>query len=83
MAETNHDPLGLLEHDVDVTRHTGQASEEVECGANVLWPRAQSTPQVFNFLQVFISILYHKGISELYTIATYVHITLYSNGGEG
>ena len=56
-TEADHDSLGLLQHEAQVARHTGQASNKVQCGADVLRPCAEGTPQVFNLLQMLITIL--------------------------
>ena len=42
---------------MEVTGHAGQTSEEVEGGADVLRPSAESTPQVLNLLEMIIAIL--------------------------
>ena len=59
-TEADHDLLCLLQHDTQVARHTGKTSKEVQSGSDVLGPSAKGTPQVFNLLQMLISILKEK-----------------------
>ena len=60
LTETDHDSLGLLQHEAQVARHTGQTSKKVQSGADVLGPCAEGTPQVFNLFQMLITILHVK-----------------------
>ena len=56
-TEADHDSLGLLQHEGQVARHTSQPSKEVQSGADILRPSAESTPQILYLLQVLITIL--------------------------
>lgn len=56
-AKAHHNPLGLLQHERDVTRHAGQTGQIVECRTDVCVPHAQSTPHVLHLFGVVIAIL--------------------------
>ena len=58
MAETDRDPLGLAQHEREVSRHAGHPSEVVERHPNVAGPGAQRTPQPLHFELVIVSILH-------------------------
>ena len=56
-TETHHHPLGLLQHQGHITGHTREVGKVVQCGADVLGPSAQGTPQALHLPEMVVTIL--------------------------